>query len=95
MTDPEMVVLLREIRDLLAGQERVLERHYARIQELIERENARTTQLYQDNLAQTTQLYQEHLAASRRYRRNEGFANFLFLFITVAFAAAIGAHWGR
>jgi hypothetical protein len=84
MNESETGGLLREIRDLLAGQERIVEGYLARLQEMYDRHFARIEDSYRDAIQE-----------SHRLERRRTFVGYLYVFFVVFIAAAIGTHWGR
>jgi hypothetical protein len=84
MSESETGGLLREIRDLLAGQDRNVEGYLARLQEMQNHHFARIEAAYRDAAQE-----------SHRIERRRTFVAYLYLFFVVFIAAAIGTHWGR
>ena len=95
MDESQIVVLLRETRDLIGGQERVLAQHLARVEESNERACVRAEQAYERHATWSSQEYREQLQAGRQQNRVWMFTNYLYLFVTVFVAATLGAKWGR
>ncbi|MFO0810808.1 MAG: hypothetical protein U0746_19435 [Gemmataceae bacterium] len=106
MNDAEAGALLQEIRAMLARQERVLEEHCARqeqslaehralAKESAERFLARLREEYDEVNAKSQEAYNGYLAECRRDYRWQNLYWYINLFVTVFFAAAVGARWGR
>ena len=94
MSNPETNGLLREIRDLLARQEEILERHLARRDEMFERHLARGDETFERHCDRTLQVHREQLRMSTHLSR-EQVLGVVYLFIMLGIGVALGVSLGH